>query len=63
MTRGLGGLRQAAPEEIDAKEGDRPAVIVLLIDGPLRAEVINKDGPISGQNAEREDQHFERVEV
>src|ERR1035437_3009173 len=45
-----------SPEEIEAQERHRPAVIVLLIRRPLGAKVINKNSPITTENTKWEEQ-------
>ena len=49
------GHVDASPDEIGAEEGHRPAVVVLLVNGPLGAEIIDQQKPVGGehkQNAE-----------
>jgi len=44
------------PDKVRAEEGNAPAVVVLFIDGPLRAKPADKQQPVAGQDAKREEQ-------
>jgi hypothetical protein len=39
-------------QEIEAQNRHRPAVMVLLVNRPLRAEVVNQDQPVAGKRQE-----------
>ena len=42
-------------QQIRAQERHRPAVIVLLVERPLRAQIVNQDEPIAGEGEEIEE--------
>ena len=54
-TRRRGRLRYFSPDQIEAKKRNGPAVMVLLIDGPLRPQVVDEDEPVAGQREKIED--------
>ena len=51
----MGSLCYAAPEKVRAQERNGPAVMVLLIDGPLRPQVVDEDQPVAGKGEEIEE--------
>ena len=65
-----GGRRHRAralrivPKEIGAQERHCPAIIVLFIDGPLGAEVVDKDQPKAEEGEEvKRRTHVREVET
>jgi len=48
-------MTKTAPDEIDAEEWDGPAVIILFVKRPLRAEMIDQENPEGREDKEREE--------
>src|SRR5262249_33473138 len=47
---------QSLPNQVRAEERNRPTIIVLVVNRPLGAEVVDEEGPKTGQACEREDE-------
>ncbi len=45
---------EAVPEEVEAEEGDGPAVVVLGVHSPLDAHLVEQDKPEPGKRQEAE---------
>src|SRR4051812_8207485 len=46
------------PEKIGGKEGDEPAVAVLVVKRPFAAEVLQEDEPERAEDGDGEEQHW-----